>query len=103
MNKSQPVERASDFRGGTEISICPTEVPEQEGDYALHLMTHLAIAAAIPDGEDTAGRQKLRLMTPQEVVDRACEISKLAFQQFQAREWTLKLPLPQPPKKKDEL
>jgi len=42
---------------------------------ATELVRHLAIVAAVPNGEDSAGRQKFRLMTPKEVARRAVDIA----------------------------
>ena len=55
------------------------------GRYAVDWATNFAAAfierwgmvAAMPDGEDAAGRSKLRLMSPQELVDRAYETADL--------------------------
>ena len=49
---------------------------------ALPILQHFAIVAAEPDGNDEAGRQKLRLMPEQEVVDRAMLIAELAWDQL---------------------
>jgi hypothetical protein len=49
------------------------------GRVAVEMATRWGMVAAVPDGEDSAKRQKLRLMTPQELVDRAIE-SALALQ-----------------------
>ena len=43
---------------------------------AEDLLRHLAIATAVEDGEDSAGRQKFRLMTPEEVSTRAFAIAE---------------------------
>ena len=43
---------------------------------ATELVSHLAIVAAMPDGEDSAGRQQLRLMSPKEVARRAVDIAE---------------------------
>jgi len=59
-------------------------------DFAMELMRHLAIVSGIEDGEDSSGRAKARLATPQEVVDRACEIAALSFDQFSDRGWLLR-------------
>lgn len=100
--KSQAIE-VSGFRGETEIKICHTVHPDQEAHFAMHLMDHLGIAVATDDGEDSAGRHKLRLQTPDEVVQRACDIAQKAFAEFEKRGWMLALPLPKPPKSKEEL
>lgn len=79
---------------GTEISICQTEMEEPRARLASELMRHLAIVAVVPDGEDNSGRQKVRLMTPAEIVDRATEIADLAWNKYRSRGWILDVPLP---------
>lgn len=54
---------------------------------AVNLMQHFAIVAGEPDGVDNVGRQKMRLLTPEEVVSRACEIADAAYTQFKERGW----------------
>lgn len=91
------------YRGETDIKICHTVIGNQEAEFARAMMKHLAIGTADIDGEDSAGRQKCRLMTPSEIVQRACDISQAAFAEFEKRGWMLAVPLPKPPKSKDEL
>lgn len=43
--------------------------------------------AAQSDGEDSAGRSKLRLQTPQELVERACNVAGLMYEEIKARGW----------------
>jgi hypothetical protein len=50
------------------------------------------MVAGRPAGEDKAGRQKLELLTPEEVAKRACETVELLYAEFQAREWIVKVP-----------
>ena len=50
------------------------------------------MCAAAPEGEDKAGRQKLRVVAPDEVVERACELADQTFKQFEQRGWLVKLP-----------
>lgn len=82
------------YSGSTEITICHTEVPQEKAKTALDLMRHLAIVAGEVNGEDTAGRQKLRLMTPEEVVDRAISIADIAWNKFREKDWILDVPVP---------
>lgn len=91
------------FRGETEVRLHAQQGYNCEADFALRLATQLAIAAASPDGEDSAGRQKLQLMPPGDVAWRACEISRLMHQEFETRGWLVDMPLPRPPKAKSEL
>jgi hypothetical protein len=84
------------YRDGTEIIIYKTEVLFQEAQFANDLMKHLAIVAAVPDGEDTVGRQKMRMMTEREVVARATKIAELAFVTHRVNGLILELPAPKP-------
>lgn len=103
MNTKPHFNEEPSFRGGTEIKISRSMIVNAEADFAMELMRHLAIAIGHPDGEDSAGRAKLRLMTPQEISNRACEISRCAFDEFEKNDWLVALPAPKPMKLKDEL
>jgi hypothetical protein len=80
---------------GSEIYTYVTEQPNQEACFAIELMKHFAIVCATPDGYDDAGRQKLRLMTEEEVVKRACDMADQAWKAFKSRGWLLELPAPE--------
>ena len=82
------------YKGATEIIVCNTIALFPQAKFAQDLMHNLAIAAAIPDGEDSSGKQKMRQMTEMEVVARATKISETAFEHFRSRGWILDLPLP---------
>jgi hypothetical protein len=55
--------------------------------YAADLLLRASLVAAMPDGYDDAGRQKMRMMTPDEAALRACEIAQAAFDEFEKRGW----------------
>src|SRR5687767_8846104 len=90
------------WKGGTDVAICRTEVPNEQGELARDLISRFAIIAATPDGEDSSGRQKLRLMTEEECVDRAVHIAALAWEEFRERGWIVDIPLPKPEEEKAE-
>jgi UTP-glucose-1-phosphate uridylyltransferase len=46
------------------------------GAMAIDLVIKWGMVAAVCDGEDSCGRAKLRLMTPDELVDRAMETAR---------------------------
>jgi hypothetical protein len=71
------------------VSIHPKEGLNAEAAYAMHLAERFALIAGEDDGEDSAGRQKLRLATPIEVVKRACNIAELMFIELRRRNWTV--------------
>ena len=82
------------YHGGTDVAFVQTEAPNEKAQFAMELMRHLAIAAATPDGEDSAGRARLRLMTPEEVAQRGAQIADYAFEIFTERGWMVDAPLP---------
>lgn len=57
-----------------------TELPEEEAKLAFALIERWGMVAGLPDGEDSAGRSKLRLSTPDELVERAFACAKKAFE-----------------------
>lgn len=84
------------YSGGTEIRVCHTVIPQQQATFAMELMKNLAIAAATPDGEDSSGRAKLRLMTEAEIVSRATLIAQMSWDTFKDMGWILEVPMPKP-------
>ena len=85
------------WQGGTDVIACQTSILSEEGECAFHFMKQLAIATCVPDGEDSSGRQKFRLMTPAEVTQRAIEMSAQLWDDAAAAGWTLQLPTPKKP------
>lgn len=59
----------------------------QKATFAMDLMRTNSILLAKESGEDSTGRAKLTQSTPKEIVDRAVEISELAFEAFANRGW----------------
>jgi hypothetical protein len=62
-----------------QVVLHNTEELEKEACLALALIERWGMVAGIPDGEDSSGRSKLRLSTPEELTERAFECAKLAF------------------------
>jgi len=61
------------------IIVHQTELLEDEAKLAMTMIEKWGMVMAIPDGEDSAGRQKLRIATPAELVKRAFETAALAM------------------------
>lgn len=59
---------------------------------AEQFVSRWGMVAATPDGEDSAGRQKVRLATPIELAHRACEMISALTSEFAARGWILEVP-----------
>jgi len=75
------------------VTVHTDEVLTDRAKYAAALVERWALVAAVPDGEDSAGRAKLRLPTPDELVLRANEIVEALFNDFKQREWIIQGPL----------
>ena len=90
------------YDGGTRIEIVRKVVPSTEAELAIEFIARWGMVAAEPDGEDTAGRQKLKPMSPEQVVDRALRVAELACQRFEEKGWYLHLPEPTPPPEEAE-
>ena len=67
-------------------------LPTDRAEFAARLMERIALATAKIEGEDSCGRAKMKLLTPEEIVSRACNISEIAFREFENREWYTKVP-----------
>lgn len=70
-----------------EIILAHKQAPTPRAEFAMRLLSMNGLLTAATDGEDSAGRAKLRAETPQELVDRAVSIAELAFEAFAVRGW----------------
>ena len=64
----------------------------QQAQMAMGFIDKWGVVAARPDGEDTAGRQKLALLSVDEVVDRAFEMADKAFDRAESLGWLVPVP-----------
>ncbi len=80
----------------TPIAIFKKQAKNTRAEIALEFINRWGMAAAETDGEDSAGRQKLKLSTPGKMVQRACQAADLLMSEFEKRGWLLDLPSPQP-------
>lgn len=65
-------------------------VTDPRATLASQMAERWGLVAGESDGEDSAGRQKLRLLTPPELAKRACEASEALFKEFTERDWLVK-------------
>jgi len=68
-----------------KLSIHETEHIELIGKFMLNLIERWGMVAGDEDGEDSTGRQKSRLMTPEELVDRAYLTAILTFEKMRTK------------------
>jgi hypothetical protein len=78
--------------GDNLLGLHSTEVPSSRAQFAMKLMDHLSIVLGDVDGEDSAGRQKIKVMAPRDVAARACAIADAAYEEFRTRGWLLTVP-----------
>lgn len=60
----------------------------------FRLIERFGVIAAKTEGEDTSGRAKLELLSPEEVVKRAAKMADLAVNEIEIRGWKDHLPHP---------
>lgn len=61
------------------VNFLENERPELTAQLALQMLERWGPVAAMENGYDEAGRQKMKLLTPKEVVDRAFGIAEEAI------------------------
>ena len=69
----------ADKYGEKLIMLHQTELLEDEAKLAMAMIEKWGMVATVEDGEDTTGRQKLRMLTPAELAERAFETAKIAM------------------------
>jgi hypothetical protein len=78
--------------GGKDVIAFVTETPDQVAAFAMDLIKMHANVAAKDDGEDSQGRARLALQTPEELVARSFKIAQLAFDTARERGLMVELP-----------
>jgi len=78
---------------GFRVHFHTSHHPDAKAQFAMSLMEKALIAAA-ENGEDSAGRAKLRALTAAEVALKACDIAEAAFYEFHSRGWMVIIPPP---------
>lgn len=78
--------------GEAEVLVWETMHLELPAKMAAMFIERWGMVSGIQDGEDSAGRAKLRLATTDEVVGRACDMAALAMQEFEKRDWLTQAP-----------
>lgn len=60
--------------------------------FATSCIEKWGMVAAMVDGEDSSGRTRARVATPDEIVSRACDIAEKAYAEFERRGWAHAIP-----------
>lgn len=75
-----------------EVKIHDREWPTFHARLATSLIERWGLVMAVPDGEDSTGRQRGALMPVVDVVARACDTADQAIAEFRSRGWLIDLP-----------
>lgn len=86
------IDVADHFESRPIISAWDTEILNREGALAAALIERWGLVMGTPDGEDSAGRQQLKLMPPADLVERACDTAAKTMEAFRARGWVTLAP-----------
>ena len=68
------------------------KVPDPRARFAMALIERWGMVTGETDGEDSAGRQRIRLQSVEEVTERACGCATAAFAAFEKRGWLIAMP-----------
>jgi hypothetical protein len=82
------------LRDRSEPMVFQKRVGNERTLIAKEMVLRWGMAAAVENGEDSAGRQRIRTATPEELVQRACNTAELLVAEFERRGWYLDLPPP---------
>jgi hypothetical protein len=77
---------------GVDVGIENTEMPNIEARFAMSMLERWGSVQGVQDGEDSAGRSKIGLMSVEDTVSRACCIADRAFKQFRDNGWMIDVP-----------
>lgn len=76
----------------TTIRVHDNELFQSEAKLASVLIEKWGMVQAVENGEDSSGRARMRLATPEEVIVRACDTAELALKTFREKGWVLNTP-----------
>ena len=80
-------ERYIDIDNSPKVEVNETTHFNFRGRLAINMIERWGMVQGIEDGEDSAGRAKLRLATPAELVSRAMEVADLLHDRMLEKDW----------------
>lgn len=92
MSKKPDLVPFKDFGGPAHWRLHERELPSSEAVMMAALMERWALVAAVPDGEDGAGRQKMRMPTAAELAERCADIVAAFRAEVERRGWIVDVP-----------
>ena len=92
MNESIGYRIQKEFNSDKKVTIFDTITLSLEGRFTANLLEKWGMVAAKMNGEDSSGRARMALLTPEEVVNRAFEVTALFFKQAKGLGFLINLP-----------
>ena len=74
-----------------DLVLTETISLDNRGKAVAEFISRWGMIAGVPDGEDSAGRAKIRLATTEELVKRAFDVVELMFNEAKVRGMTLEI------------
>lgn len=78
--------------GEPKLQAHHRELPGMKATLAMALVERWGLIAGTPDGEDAAGRAKIRPYTPDELVARAVDTADKTIEELRKRNWFVTVP-----------
>jgi hypothetical protein len=75
----------------TKVCLYDKVYPDMRARFTMLLIEKWGMVLARPDGDDSAGRAKIRPADPDEVVKHAVNVSAATFAAFKDRGWLLEI------------
>jgi hypothetical protein len=91
-NENSEVMSITSKYGDASILMHRRQILDQRATTAASFAEKWALVACELDGEDSAGRQKLRRLTPDELATQTCQAVEFLYKAFAARGWILNVP-----------
>lgn len=84
--------RGKDDYNRPAVRVHWRQMPNRRADFAMRMMEKFGLLLADAAGEDSAGRQKGRRLSPKECAELAVETSDHLFNEMETRGWFTELP-----------
>lgn len=78
-----------DYHDDPKTQLNDNDVFSNKANIIIEMINRWGMVSGIPDGEDSAGRAKIKLMPPEILVNRAFVIADLMFEELAARDWSI--------------
>lgn len=79
-------------KGIESMAIVSLKMANDQARFAMALVERWGLVVGEPDGEDSAGRSKLRTLSPEELANKATAASAALYEKMDTLGWMIDLP-----------